>query len=158
MFFQRLYSKCFWLFNYRLFDGNRLSGSIPSTLGLVQTVEVLWVEHYFNRIVVFFMVSFLHYMSSPWYSLELNCSNCNSRLDRNALTGTVPSNLNNLTNVNELCVVIFNSMLCYSVSVIFMMLSNLSPWCCCFLLRNLAHNNLTGNLPNLTQMKSLSYV
>ncbi|PON65000.1 Serine/threonine protein kinase [Trema orientale] len=48
-----------------LFDGNRFTGTIPSTVGLVQTLEVL-------------------------------------RLDRNALVGEVPSNLNNLTNINEL--------------------------------------------------------
>ncbi|GAB4832443.1 hypothetical protein Ancab_006463 [Ancistrocladus abbreviatus] len=48
-----------------LFDGNQLYGSIPSTLGLVKTLEVL-------------------------------------RLDRNYLTGEVPPNLNNLTNVIEL--------------------------------------------------------
>ncbi|CAK9175090.1 unnamed protein product, partial [Ilex paraguariensis] len=48
-----------------LFDGNQLNGRIPTTLGLVQTLEVL-------------------------------------RLDRNGLTGDVPSNLKNLTNVIEL--------------------------------------------------------
>ncbi|XP_057468806.1 leucine-rich repeat receptor protein kinase HPCA1-like [Actinidia eriantha] len=48
-----------------LFENNNLSGSIPLTLGLVQSLEVL-------------------------------------RLDRNLLTGPVPSNLNNLVHVNEL--------------------------------------------------------
>ncbi|CAI0446943.1 unnamed protein product [Linum tenue] len=47
------------------------------------------------------------------------------RLDRNALAGRVPSNLNNLLNINEL---------------------------------NLAHNRLTGPLPNLTGMNNLNYI
>ncbi|KAL3833943.1 hypothetical protein ACJIZ3_008679 [Penstemon smallii] len=72
-----------------LFDGNRFEGSIPSTVGLVQSLEVL-------------------------------------RLDRNNLNGsTVPVKLNNLTSLIEL---------------------------------NLAHNKLSGALPNLTGMSSLNYV
>ncbi|GKB09219.1 probable leucine-rich repeat receptor-like protein kinase, partial [Tanacetum coccineum] len=48
-----------------LFENNRLTGPIPSTLGLVTSLEVV-------------------------------------RLDRNSLSGDVPSNFNNLTNVTEL--------------------------------------------------------
>uniref|UniRef100_A0A804KKG7 non-specific serine/threonine protein kinase n=1 Tax=Musa acuminata subsp. malaccensis TaxID=214687 RepID=A0A804KKG7_MUSAM len=50
-----------------LFDGNKFTGEIPASIGLVQTLEVL-------------------------------------RLDRNDLGGTVPSNINNLTRINELLV------------------------------------------------------
>ncbi|VFQ70309.1 unnamed protein product [Cuscuta campestris] len=71
-----------------LFDGNKFSGNIPSTIGLVQTVEVL-------------------------------------RLDRNFLNGSVPLNLNNLTSTIEL---------------------------------NLAHNSLSGPLPDLNGMNSLNYL
>ncbi|PWA52170.1 serine/threonine/dual specificity protein kinase, catalytic domain-containing protein [Artemisia annua] len=61
----------FRLFNSRmtlihlLFENNRLKGPIPSTLGLVKSLEIV-------------------------------------RLDRNALSGDVPSNFNNLTNATEL--------------------------------------------------------
>ncbi|XP_012842358.1 PREDICTED: probable leucine-rich repeat receptor-like protein kinase At5g49770 [Erythranthe guttata] len=48
-----------------LFENNQLTGSIPSTMGLVRTLEVV-------------------------------------RLDRNSLSGPVPSNFNNLTSVQEL--------------------------------------------------------
>lgn len=36
----------YWLMvlQCRLFDGNRFTGKIPSTLGLVHTLEVLWVD------------------------------------------------------------------------------------------------------------------
>ncbi|XP_073226955.1 uncharacterized protein [Cicer arietinum] len=62
--FSKLFSSDMALIHI-LFYGNDLSGSIPSTIGLVNTVEVL-------------------------------------RLDRNFLTGEVPSNLNNLIRINEL--------------------------------------------------------
>ncbi|KAL5205791.1 hypothetical protein ABZP36_034000 [Zizania latifolia] len=72
-----------------LLDNNKFSGSIPSTLGLLATLEVL-------------------------------------RFDNNAqLTGPVPINLNNLTRLAEF---------------------------------HLANCNLTGPLPDLTGMNSLSFV
>uniref|UniRef100_A0A0E0BQE7 non-specific serine/threonine protein kinase n=1 Tax=Oryza glumipatula TaxID=40148 RepID=A0A0E0BQE7_9ORYZ len=72
-----------------LLDNNKFSGSIPSTLGLLNTLEVL-------------------------------------RFDNNAqLTGPVPTNLNNLTKLAEF---------------------------------HLANSNLTGPLPDLTGMSSLSFV
>ncbi|KAF9592302.1 hypothetical protein IFM89_013528 [Coptis chinensis] len=60
-----------------ILNENQLTGEIPSTLGVVKTLEILW--------------------------FGANCSPLvNSRLDRNSLNGTVPSNLNNLTSLNEL--------------------------------------------------------
>ncbi|KAF9680154.1 hypothetical protein SADUNF_Sadunf06G0091600 [Salix dunnii] len=54
------------------------------------------------------------------------------RLDRNSLYGDVPDNLNNLTNLIELWVLVLS--------------------------KNLAHNKLTGPFPNLTKMDALNYV
>ncbi|KAF9622379.1 hypothetical protein IFM89_031182, partial [Coptis chinensis] len=48
-------------------------------------------------------LSMVLFTSSDLCWFTCHCSPLfNSRLDRNALTGTVPSNLNNLTSLNEL--------------------------------------------------------
>ncbi|EXB36891.1 putative leucine-rich repeat receptor-like protein kinase [Morus notabilis] len=80
-----------------LFDNNDLTGSIPSTLGLVQTLQVV---------------------------IELHSLTCR-RLDGNRLSGDVPSNLTSLTKVTELF---------------------------------LSNNKLSGPLPNLSSLNSLSYL
>ncbi|KAK9070740.1 hypothetical protein SSX86_011142 [Deinandra increscens subsp. villosa] len=61
---QRLFNSNMTLIHV-LFENNRLTGSIPNTLGLVKSLEVI-------------------------------------RLDRNFLTGNVPSNINNLTGLFEM--------------------------------------------------------
>ncbi|KAL5157856.1 putative leucine-rich repeat receptor-like protein kinase [Glycine soja] len=71
-----------------LFESNRFTGGIPSTLGLVKTLEVV-------------------------------------RFDKNFLSEPLPLNINNLTSVRELF---------------------------------LSNNRLSGSLPNLTGMNSLSYL
>ncbi|KAK9070298.1 hypothetical protein SSX86_010698 [Deinandra increscens subsp. villosa] len=61
---QRLFNSNMTLIHV-LFENNRLTGTIPNTLGLVNSLEVIW-------------------------------------LDRNFLTGNVPSNINNLTGLFEM--------------------------------------------------------
>ncbi|KAK1401489.1 hypothetical protein POM88_001094 [Heracleum sosnowskyi] len=79
-------------------------------------------------------------------------SSYDSRLDRNALTGNVPSNFINLINLDEFFENNLN--LTFSLSIQFDMFSH-SPTLCC---SNLSHNKLSGPFPNLTGMNSVSYV
>ncbi|KAI9390007.1 hypothetical protein POPTR_008G125600v4 [Populus trichocarpa] len=74
-----------------LFDGNRLEGEIPSTLGLVQTRGSVSENcpGFVFLVASSIRTDIIHFV-------------CRSRLNRNALSGEVLKNLNNLTNLNEL--------------------------------------------------------
>lgn len=80
----------------RILDHNQLMGEIPESLGSLQNLEILWVPCAASDICL------CTFCPEVWvYFHHISCHGYR-RLDWNSLSGSVPSNLTNITSLNEL--------------------------------------------------------
>lgn len=143
---------CFHISAGRLFNGNQLSGRIPSTLGLVNKLEVLWVTYYDILNYLIHQLGFHFSNFSCWvlYFVKLLFSTVAlieiSWLVKSLRAFTTSRKSTNCKYSFELC----------SPSLVFQY--PLPSFPISISSRNLANNKLTGPIPNLTEMIHLFYV
>ena len=126
--------------NNRWLSTNDLTGSIPSELGMLSALVDLYVSllpHIcFLSFVVLFLVFLNHNFNNRW-------------LSTNDLTGSIPSELGNLSNLTYLYVSLLPHICSLSFVVLFLVFLNHN-----FNNRQLSTNDLTGSIPSELGMLS----
>ena len=131
--------------NNRQFHENLLTGSIPFELGNLSHVTILYVSLLPHICSLSFVVLFLVF---------LNHNSNNRWLNINLLTGSIPSELGNLSNLTILYVSLLPHICSLSFVVLFLVFLNHNSNN-----RRLSSNDLTGSIPSeLGMFSSLTFL